>query len=120
MNTIDSPLLHHSFFAGMSEKHVAEIAQLATPVHLPENHFIFHKGDSASWFFLIVDGQVAIETEARHRGKITVQTLKSDEALGWSWLFKPYVWHFDARTLRPTDALMIDADRLRQLCEHYP
>ena len=36
---------------------------------------------------------------------MTIETLDAGESLGWSWLFPPYRWHFDARAL--------DADRAR-------
>ena len=120
MKATDPPKLHHPFFTGMSEKHLHEIAPLASTMHFPEDHFVFHEGEPANWFFLIVDGKVALQSEARHRGTIVVQTIESGEALGWSCFFEPFTWHFEARTLRPTDALIFDARRLRELCENNP
>ena len=35
------------------------------------------------------------------------------EALGWSWLFPPYKWHFDARALTELRAIEVDARCLR-------
>ena len=40
--------------------------------------------------------------------------------MGWSWLMKPYKWHFDARTLLETRAVVIDAMCLRTKCEEDP
>ena len=37
--------------------------------------------------------------------------------LGWSWLFPPYYWHFDARALEPTTAIFFYGTRLREQCE---
>ena len=28
-----------------------------------------------------------------------IETLEAGEVVGWSWLFPPYRWHFDARAL---------------------
>src|SRR4029078_7145063 len=104
--------------AGMDEEDLREIAPLATAIHFPANYVIFHEGDPADAFFLIVDGKVAVESHARARGTIVVQTVESGGALGWSWLFEPFTWHFDARTVRPTDAIMLEAKDLRALCDH--
>ena len=37
--------------------------------------------------------------------------------LGWSWLFPPYCWHFDAVAEEDTDAISFPAARLRDDCE---
>jgi CRP/FNR family cyclic AMP-dependent transcriptional regulator len=37
--------------------------------------------------------------------------------LGWSWLFPPYCWQFDARTLEPTEAIFFYGTPLREQCE---
>jgi hypothetical protein len=37
--------------------------------------------------------------------------------LGWSWLFPPYLWHFDARAVTPPKAIFFYGTRLRELCE---
>jgi hypothetical protein len=37
--------------------------------------------------------------------------------LGWSWLFPPYYWHFDARVLEPTTAIFFQGTRLRIQCD---
>jgi CRP-like cAMP-binding protein len=120
MKRLDSPLLDHPFFAGMSKRFLREIEPFATAIHFPEGEFVFREGDRANCFFLIVDGKIALQSEARGRGTIVIETIESGQALGWSWLFEPFTWHFDARTVRPTDALMLDATRLRALCEKHP
>lgn len=120
MKTIDSQVFDHPFFAHMGRKNISEIAPLAAAIHLPEERFLFHEGDPATCFFLIIDGKVALQSEAGPRGTIVIETIESGEALGWSWLFEPFMWHFDARTVRPTDALTFDAERLRGLCKKNP
>ena len=41
------------------------------------------------------------------RGSVVIETIEAGEVIGWSWLFAPYRWHFDARALdgRPRDRL---------------
>ena len=49
-------------------------------------------------------------------GPIVTDIVHAGEPLGWSWLFPPYRWHFDARAVEPTTAIYFDGDILRQ---HY-
>jgi CRP/FNR family transcriptional regulator, cyclic AMP receptor protein len=51
------------------------------------------------------------------RGPVTIETIDAGEVLGWSWLFPPYRWHFDARALTVVRATVFDGACLRQKCE---
>ena len=65
-------------------------------------------------------GVVAIETFVAARGTITIETVEAGEMIGWSWLFPPYRWHFDARALVPTRATAFDGACLREKCGRDP
>jgi CRP-like cAMP-binding protein len=67
---------------------------------------------------LIRHGKVALEVHAPKRGPITIQTLSEGEVLGWSWLVRPYHWHFDARAVEVTRAIALDGECLRQKSEN--
>jgi len=60
---------------------------------------------------------VSVEMVIPHLGATTVQTLGEGEILGWSWVSPPYRWHFNAKTLKRTRALVFDAKCLRAKCE---
>jgi CRP-like cAMP-binding protein len=53
----------------------------------------------------------------KNKGMTPIQEIGAGEALGWSWLFPPYFWHFNARALEPTDAIFLYATPLRDECE---
>jgi CRP-like cAMP-binding protein len=66
-------------------------------------------------------GKVALEMPyVPGEGLITIQTLGAGEALGWSWLFPPYQWHFSARAVEPTEAVVFKADALRNKAKENP
>ena len=46
-----------------------------------------------------------------------LQTIGHDDVLGWSWLFPPYYWHFDARVTAATKAIFFYGTWLRENCE---
>ena len=52
----------------------------------------------------------ARDLRARRAARVTIETLEAGEVVGWSWLFPPYRWHFDARAL---DARARDRARRR-------
>ncbi len=44
-------------------------------------------------------------------------TLEDGDILGWSWLFPPYVWQYDAVAVERTRAVQFDGACLRGKCE---
>jgi CRP/FNR family cyclic AMP-dependent transcriptional regulator len=51
---------------------------------------------------------------------VTVQIIEGGEVLGWSWLFPPHFWRFDARATIHTEAISICISELREKCEIDP
>jgi len=66
---------------------------------------ILKEGGPANRFYLILEGRVELESSAANGETVHIQTLDACDVLGWSWLFPPYYWHFDARALTPTKAI---------------
>jgi CRP/FNR family transcriptional regulator, cyclic AMP receptor protein len=87
----------------------------------PANEVIFKEGAPANWFYLVLSGEVALESSRPQanngRHPIQMQTLGAGEVLGWSWLYPPFSWQFTARTLTPVKAIFFFASRLRERSE---
>jgi hypothetical protein len=60
---------------------------------------------------------VALEAPGPRKEPRRIQTLDADDVLGWSWLFPPHEWFFDARALELTRAIALDGKCLRGKCE---
>ena len=75
------------------------------------------KASLPSRFYMISSGKVALEIFTPGRGPVTVETIEDGEVLGWSWLFEPYRWHFDALALTDITAVAFDALCLRGKCD---
>ena len=114
---LDVIIQEQPFFKGLEGRHIKVIAGCAKNVRFDGGKVIFREGDPANQFFLIREGQVAIEVMVPHRGFSTIQTVQAGDVLGWSWLVEPHRWHFGARTQRPTRALAFDGKCLRGKCE---
>ena len=108
-------LAGHPLVKGMPDEHLAALSKLALPVRCGPGEYIFRRGFPASRFYLINEGRIAVGAlDPEHT---ITQVVSAGEALGWSWLFPPYKWHFEAKALTPVEAVFIDAARLRTLCE---
>jgi len=119
-STLEPYLAEHPLFRDLGADDVKLLGECASNVRFAAGETIFRQGEPADRFFLIREGRVAVEIGTPAGGALTVQTLESGEVLGWSWLFPPYVWYFDARALQPTRALALDGRCLRGKCDQDP
>lgn len=117
VQTLEPIIRQQQFFQGMQEQHIELITGCASNVRFTEGQFIAREGDPADQFYLVREGTAAVECRVPHRGVTTVQTVTEGEILGWSWLFPPHRWHFDARAQTSTHALRFDGKCLRTKCE---
>jgi|SRR6266478_6573063 CRP-like cAMP-binding protein len=115
--SIESVISQHPFLAGLSPHHLRLLCDCAMPSHFLPDELIFKEGDPANRFYLIQKGRVALECYAKEKGNTLIQIIGTGDVLGWSWLFPPYFWHFNARALEPTEAVFIYATPLREECE---
>jgi CRP/FNR family cyclic AMP-dependent transcriptional regulator len=117
MRPIEKHLRDHRFFAGLTPQQYHILSDCAMLSHFDTGELVFREGDPANRFYLIQQGTVSLESHTTNRGEVRLETLGPGDALGWSWLFPPYVWHFAARALEPTDAIFIYATPLREECD---
>lgn len=117
MKDIKALIQEHPFFAGLDETALDLIAGCASNVHFAAGQYLFHEGESANQFFLIRAGRVRLETAAPGRTPMVIETLQAGEVLGWSWLFPPYLWQFDAVAADSIRATAFDGKCLRGKCE---
>ena len=120
MQTIDALLREVSVFRGLEPAQLELIAGCGSNVHLDQGTVLFREGDAADTFYVVRQGTVALETYVPARGPAMIETLESGEVVGWSWLFAPYRWHFDARALTDVRATAFDGACLRGKAEADP
>ena len=113
IRTIEELLIETRLFSDLALQHLETIAGCAVTAHFDEGEYLFREGGAADTFYVIRGGTVALETYVPGRGPTPVMTLHDEDVLGWSWLFSPYRWHFDARALEPVRALDFDGACLR-------
>ncbi len=115
--TLEGVLKDHPFFSDLAPEFLRTIAGCASNVRFKAGAKIFTEGEEASHFYLIRAGKIAVEVFAPGQRALTIQTLDAGEVLGWSWLFAPHRWDFDARAVQDIRAIALDGKCLRNKCE---
>lgn len=120
MKTIEDLLGEVPLFRGLERQELALLAGCASNVQCDVGTVLFREGDPADVFYALRHGTVALEMFVPARGAVTIETLEAGEVLGWSWLFPPYRWHFDAKALTAIRATAFDGACLRSKCQEDP
>ncbi len=101
----------------MKSEYLALLVDGAKEVQFGLGDIIFREGEPAAHFYLIQSGRIALE--AREQGNtVLLQTLTAGDVLGWSWLFPPFGWHFQARAIEPSSVVMLNGAHLLVTAEH--
>jgi CRP/FNR family cyclic AMP-dependent transcriptional regulator len=117
MKDLTALLAAQPFLKGMSREHLELLAADSLSAEFPADERILHEDAPANRFYLIQEGQVVIEAQVRDGEPRHIQTVGAGDLLGWSWLFPPYCWHFDARAATHVKAICFYGKHVRELCE---
>lgn len=122
MNTqnIVTYLKKHEVFESLSEAYLIKLAEQTQVVAYEAGETIFRAGDPASFFFLLMDGQIGIYTGMNSGGEVLVHTVDAREILGLSWIVPPYRWEFDAKAIAACNLIKFDGVAIREQCERDP
>lgn len=110
----------HPFLAGMNHAQLALLTDCAMASHFKSGQIILREGEMANRFYLIEKGEVVLESGGDFGKPVVVEKIGAGDLLGWSWMFPPYVWHFTARAVEPTQAIFFYGTILREYCERDP
>lgn len=117
MHTLDEIVTESPVFAGLDPDQLQLIVGCAQNAAFFAGERLFREGEAADTFYLVRRGRVALTAHVPGRGEVTIDTVEPGEVLGWSWLFPPYTWHFDARAVEDTGVVAFDGACLRGKCD---
>jgi len=120
MRTLDAVVLEAPIFAGLDSRYAERLAGCSRMFGFEAGETLFREGEPADVFYVLRRGRVALELFVPGRGPMTIETVDEGEVVGWSWLFPPHVWHFDARAVTPVRAVAVDGACIREKCDHDP
>ena len=110
----------HSLFRGVPDAMATLVAGCAHNEVFAPGETLLTEGGAADTLYLLRRGRIALSVHAPGRGPVIIETLEVGAAVGWSWLFPPFRWHFDATALEPVGVIAIDARCLRDKAEADP
>ena len=117
--TLTDALRDHPYLEGLKPNHLQKLADMAMEVQFGRDQVIFREGDDCRKFYLIIQGQVALEIYTPGR-VLRIQTLGEGDELGWSSMLMRNAKHFLARALGPVRALEFDGIELLKACHENP
>ncbi|MCB2224519.1 MAG: cyclic nucleotide-binding domain-containing protein [Actinobacteria bacterium] len=113
-------LARHPFMRGFAPEAVERMAECVEGIReWDEDALIFRAGGEADMCYLVRGGEVAIEIHSPGVGSRIVQTVSHGQVLGWSWLFEPHQWAFDARVLTPASAFVLRGEAVRKCMDEH-
>lgn len=114
---LETAMAGHAFLADLPPSVFRKLADSAMLIRFKAGDRIFEEGDPANRFYLIVRGTVVLGSPAQEGRTVTLQKIGDGDVLGWSWLFPPYSWHFDAWAETDVEAIFFYGTRLREECD---
>lgn len=118
--SIGDLVAEHPLFRGLPADIAALVGGCSQNVAIAAGRLVLEEGEPAKTLYLLRRGHVALETHEPGRAPLVIDRIGPGQVLGWSWMFAPYRWHFDARALEPVGAIAVDAECLRGKAESDP
>ena len=106
----------HPLFLGMGERERHILADCSMQATFEPGNLVVESGEPANCFYLIINGRIGLETLGG-LSPLRVQSIGAGDVLGWSWLFPPYYWHFNAMAEERTETIFFFGSRLLQECD---
>jgi CRP-like cAMP-binding protein len=113
MRKLEDLLDESPVFSGLDPAWRTLVAGCGANVVFPQGEWLFREGDAADTFWLLRRGRVALQVHVPGRGDVAIETIEPGDVVGWSWLFPPYRWQFDARAVEEVHAVAFDGACLR-------
>jgi len=117
MKTVAELVEEQGVFQGLKPEWIELMSGCGKNIRLEAKTFLFREGQPADHFYLLRRGKVALEIDVPGQPPAVFQTLGPGEVLGWSWLFPPYQYAYDAQVQEELGAIAFDGKCLRGKCE---
>ncbi len=117
MHDLQPILQAHPFLKDLEPRFLEIIVGCAANIVFKPDEIIFRDGEPADKFYIVRQGEVALQVFAPGKGNVILETLGDGDVIGWSWLIPPYTWHLDAQARTQVRAIVFDAKCLREKCE---
>jgi len=110
-------LRRYPYFAPIRESTLKKVAMASHEKSYLTGQHLFDEGEPADHVYLIVHGEVEIQYLLPTGEPRTIDMVPAGELVGWTALVDPHRRTARAIADRPSEIVIIDATRLRELCE---
>jgi CRP/FNR family transcriptional regulator, cyclic AMP receptor protein len=106
------------WFLDLNGSQLERLANIASFQQVNVGEEVFHEGDREDFLYIVLEGQVALETFVPSRGLIKTFTAEPLDIFGWSSL-TPVVRQrlSNARAVLPCRLIAIEGESLKVLCD---
>ena len=109
-----------SFCKGLSKEYMKRLVSLGEFKTFKPGECIFYEGVTSADVYLLIDGEVALETSLPGRDPVCIQTVEAGELLGWLPVLGLACMTATARVLTPCHVLALNAAKILALAETDP
>ncbi len=102
-------------FLGMGKEFVKEALDISTKMSQNEGDFLFHQGDQANHFFILLKGKVKLSLG--ETGPIVYVAKYPSEIIGWSSIIGRDAYSASAQCVEPTNLLGFDRQGFLNILE---
>ena len=112
-------LRDHALTQGLSDRHLALLAGIASEIRFAADEIVFRKGESPKALYFVLEGSLSVEIAVGH-ATARLQRIGPGDLCGWSAVVRRRETIFQLRAMEATKALRIATADLDRLCEEEP
>jgi CRP-like cAMP-binding protein len=106
------------FFMGMGRQFTMEVLDIAKKLFRKEGEILFHEGDPAKHFYVLLKGRVKLSLD--ETGPVVYMVREPGEIIGWSGLIGRHLYSASGECMEETNLLKFDRDVFLKILKKYP
>jgi CRP-like cAMP-binding protein len=106
------------FFMGMGKQFTMEVLDFAEKLFQNEGEVLFHEGDPAKHFYVLLKGRVKLSLG--ETGPVVYMVRQPGEIIGWSGLIGRDSYSASGECMEATNLLKFDRDNFLEILQKYP
>jgi len=110
-------LRQFKIFAELDDEDFESIGRISRVQELETSEKLTTEGAPADHLYLFLKGQAAVRVRSPEGQQVLVDELGPGDVLGWGAVVEPHVYTASAWTMKPSEVIVVDGKRLRELCD---
>ncbi len=110
-------LRQFKIFAELDQSDFEAIGRIARVREYDTAEKLTTEGAEADRLYLFLKGKAAVKVRSPEGRQVLIDELGPGEMLGWGAVMEPHVYTASAWTTKPSEVIVVDGKRLRELCE---